>query len=1278
MRELIIEQLEKAILGPFEGQKEVIKLNPFQFYFTGILYPQSNPKKEGIGDISEAMMDDVFPTIDNEDRIDKDTRKEGFYSENDDLGDEILSTDFNPSAFGLSFSVQRKESFVVKLSFGKYFELKDKNEKDERKNAVLCYERNQFDFSIPFFISGDDINVKTNDFETDGEREARRVINLFNKEHNLKLQLLVRELEGNNIITVSLVNESKVESGKSIRDLSTSLFQVSLKIINEEKDIFLPFLDRSEFSKITDPEEIDLKLLYKDYMNFASGHGVSVVWSDLDNNEQNYKSWVGTSHIPKYEVMGNDFNPTELEKDGILDVLFIKPLAGKKFSEDGLERDEMCDKLESFVKVYSNWIQFHRNEKIDSSIDKLPISNENKTILKARANTNLEKCEVLYERMFRGIQLLRNVDLKCFEAFCDANRAMYIQRCFSSYSKKRKEDLKVSTILPGINDAELPDFSKGKAKVNDPGKLYFAKWRPFQLAFLLSQLEGLIYPESEEREQVDLIWFSTGGGKTEAYLGLIAMYLFYRRLRNTKNPDSGAGVSVFMRYTLRLLIKDQYDRAIPLILACDLIRRQNTGIYGKTPYSIGIWVGQSLTPNKNTGTNAGEMDKYFKTSVNHMLSDNPHKAKYKLPVEECPCCGTKLIKIKVKDNKDLIGEWGIKGILLRSGDYDPPFILFCTNKKCEYSLNKSEYGLPIYHVDEDIYKIRPSLVFSTVDKFAALNWDDSSFQLFNFSGSGGNLKRTHEPPELIIQDELHLISSALGTIYGIYEIGINELMSKDIDDKETYKPKIIAATATAKHAERQCRILYGRKKFSQFPPPGISADDSFFARKEKKSEKIHGRIYLGIQPTGFTNTTAQVRLVSLFNQLLPALDVNNDYFDKYYTSLIYFNTVKELGKFRTLIMDDISARSKSLSEYFSTIFKGYVDDEFYELSSQMKADEIAKNLNDLGSNKLYPISSSLYTKGIRKYSDFLNLSEHNKRLTYKRLFNSKKEFDELNLNFETDGDLDELEKINYETFLQNIDREDKKNGEQGIVPQVVAATNMVAVGIDIARFNLMQITGQPKSHSEYIQASSRAGRTYPGIVITTFNPAKNRDRSHYESFVDYHQSFYKHVESTSVTPYSLPALEKAIDAVVFFLAKLYKYRLEDGPNGSIIADGSSIFDFIDDVEQIIFKRIDETGTDYLGIRSGDLINWKRNVHESLQKLKNYWINEWLTKGPQLFYPNYGSFFQYNRNIEQNMNNCLFAGSDKVISIPELRGKKGVMNSLRNVELQSTLQIGKNN
>jgi hypothetical protein len=1274
MRELIKDQLEKAILGPYDGENEILKINPFQFYFTGILYPQSS-SGSGLLSTNEAALDsDLINNSEDRSRSGENVKPVKLSAEEDTLNEEILSTDFNPSALGLSFSVLKKESFVVTISFGKYYEIK-KEDETTKKNKIESYQRKQFVFNVPVSIDGIEIYADHNSFNGDTRKSGIRVLNLINKDHNLKLQLVVREVDSKNIVTVSLVSETKVDSGKSVRDLNGAIFQVGIKVENQTESVFLPFSDKSDFSKIADPEEVEIKLLYKDYMNFASGHGVSVTWSDLDRNKDLKKNWVATSYIPLYEVMSNDFNPKELKDENALDILFIKPLAGKSFSEDGLEMEEMCEKLEAFIKVYDSWITTQREELLDSTIDRLPLSDINKRILKERSRVNLEKCKVLYQRMYDGIQLLRKKE-KCFEAFCDANRAMYMQRYMGSYISKKKKDLDSVFIWPGENDEKLPDYSKGISNEGNPGKPFFAKWRPFQLAFLLSQIVGLEDSESDEREQVDLIWFSTGGGKTEAYLGLIAMYLFYRRLRHEANPDQGAGVSVFMRYTLRLLIKDQYNRAIPLILACDLIRKEKSKSYGQTPYSIGIWVGQSLTPNKNFEKNSQDDTRLFCTSVDYMLLDKPEKAKYKLPIDECPCCGTKIerINIKVAGYK---GKWGIKGVAKKDGSQGPPYTLFCTNVQCEFTLEKSTYGFPIYHVDEDIYRVRPSLVFSTIDKFASLNWNEDSFHLFNFEGHADSLKRTNDPPELIIQDELHLISSALGTIYGVYEIGINELMSRSLDEEKTFKPKIIAATATAKHAERQCRILYGRKKFSQFPPPGISADDSFFARKEEKTEKSYGRLYVGVQPTGYTNTTAQVRLVSLFNQLLPKIDMDNKEFDKYCTSLIYFNTVKELGKFRTLVMDDISVRSKALADLFGSIHKGHKEDEFFELSSQMKPEDITKNLNALGTNKLYTIEPSLFQKGIRKYSDFLGLNENKRKATFLRLFDSKDEFELLSLKYETEGDSKELEEQNFQTLFGFFEEKERNVLVNGSVPNIVAATNMVSVGIDIARFNVMQITGQPKSHAEYIQASSRAGRTYPGIVITTFNPAKNRDRSHYEAFVDYHQAFYKHVESTSVTPYSEPALEKALDASVFFLAEVFKYRLEHNVKGKVIADGSSIEDFIDQIASLIEDRIGKTGLDYAGIKDRDLLLWNENVVKALQSLKEYWEFQWQSKQGKLFYPDNKSFVSNHPYLNENMNNCLYAGSDMVISTPELKGKRGVMNSLRNVELQCSLQIGDN-
>ena len=125
------------------------------------------------------------------------------------------------------------------------------------------------------------------------------------------------------------------------------------------------------------------------------------------------------------------------------------------------------------------------------------------------------------------------------------------------------------------------------------------QYRPFQLAFFLLNLEAILNEDSEERNDiVDLLWFPTGGGKTEAYLALTAYTIISR---NILNGENSGGVSVIMRYTLRLLTAQQFERATKLILALEFLRRHliesERFNWGKLPISIGMWVGASTTPN---------------------------------------------------------------------------------------------------------------------------------------------------------------------------------------------------------------------------------------------------------------------------------------------------------------------------------------------------------------------------------------------------------------------------------------------------------------------------------------------------------------------------------------------------------------------------------------------------------------------------------------------------------------------------------------------------------
>ncbi len=328
------------------------------------------------------------------------------------------------------------------------------------------------------------------------------------------------------------------------------------------------------------------------------------------------------------------------------------------------------------------------------------------------------------------------------------------------------------------------------------------------------------------------------------------------------------------------------------------------------------------------------------------------------------------------------------------------------------------------------------------------------------------------PPELIIQDELHLISGPLGTIVGHYESVIERLCRRD-----GHVTKIIASTATIRHSTQQCIALYDRQSF-EFPPQGLTAGDSYFAFENRN---VPGRLYVGVLGTGLkSHATAQVRVTSsLLQSVMPppiAKDgeeeepkLPEDEFiaeaDPYGTLVWYFNSLRELGHATTMCTGDIPEFLKGLSH------RGNVPwdyrrriREFVELTSRRSADEIP-------------------------------------------------------------------------AILSQLERPWRPKPKGAYPVDILLATNMISVGVDVPRLGLMVVTGQPKNTSEYIQATSRVGRRYPGLVVTVYNQTKSRDRSHYEQFIAYHQAYYRYVEATSVTPFSPPARDRALRGLVMALAR---------------------------------------------------------------------------------------------------------------------------------------------
>lgn len=829
----------------------------------------------------------------------------------------------------------------------------------------------------------------------------------------LRIALAVREVVsdgqdcqlpvGTRSVSVFLVNR-RVPAPDEIRDEAFA-FQTRLEVASED-----PFVPRPNVRSLgsDDWDERVADLQYRDVCEYAVGHNVA---TELDLCDGHCRI-VRTCWIPQAEV--ERVAPAEI-KSVELSMDRLGAIA------DGNEAHE---KLAPFVVEYRAWIHSQGDGAPGSPLRR-----------KETGQELLNRARVAADRIEQGIALLN--DPECLEAFRIANRAM------AAAAKQRM----------GVMQHKPPESV-------DPS------WRPFQLAFLLMNLKGIARPNDPDREVVDLLFFPTGGGKTEAYLGLAAFTLVLRRLQNPEIRS--AGLSVLMRYTLRLLTLDQLGRAATLICALELERQNDVDKLGEWPFEIGLWVGKAATPNVMGRKGDNNKDSARAKTI---AFQNDDRKPSPIPLEDCPWCGTKFKAASFR--------------LIPNPDEPLDLRITCINRDCAFSRGNA---LPILAVDEPIYRRLPCFMIATVDKFAAMPWTGEvgaffgRVQRFNKQGfygpchpSMGNALPVDRllPPDLVIQDELHLISGPLGTIAGLYETALDELSAREVDGKRV-RPKIVASTATVRRAENQIRALFNHRLVDIFPPPGPDRRNSFFAETHTTAESS-ARLYLGIAAQG---RSPKVVMLRVYVALLAAAqrwymqhdrksDLPNPA-DPYMTVLGYFNSLRELGGARRLIEDEVRNRvyrygsRKRVGEPTGVFVDREIDYDPVELTSRESTAKV---------------------------------SEAKRRLS---------------LSFEEKGNVD-----------------------------VAIATNMISVGLDITRLGLMVIFGQPKTSAEYIQASSRVGRdhTKPGLVVSILNVHKPRDRSHYERFCAYHESFYRSVEATSVTPFSPRALDRALAGTLVALAR---------------------------------------------------------------------------------------------------------------------------------------------
>jgi hypothetical protein len=442
-------------------------------------------------------------------------------------------------------------------------------------------------------------------------------------------------------------------------------------------------------------------------------------------------------------------------------------------------------------------------------------------------------------------------------------------------------------------------------------------------------------------------------------------------------------------------------------------------------------------------------------------------------------------------------------------------------------------------VDEDIYETKPSFVIGTIDKFAQVAFKEEAGCLLGVDPPN--------PPELIIQDELHLISGPLGTITGLYEAAITKLCTRG-----SVQPKIIASTATIKNAKEQIKALYGMD-YSQFPPQGISINDSFFACLSSEKEKASRR-YMGILAAGTSRALTFNRIMGamLFaSRYLIDAGYSEEVIDSFWTETGYFNTLRELGSALTRIVDSVQDRYQYLK---NTKFKDRYPfksgseryDRYFELTSR-------QNSNNLGEAIQNNLLISYKADALTRPYDFL------------------------------------------------------------------VASNMISVGVDVSRLNSMLVVGQPIKTSEYIQSSSRVGRSTPGLVIVEYHPSMVRDRSFYEQFIQFHSSLYKFVEATSITPFSDRARDRGLQALYVVLCRYFVPELRGNKdaknyrknNPKLEAIRRYILDYVsivdpDEVENVALEIAEiETVWEERASHSTELIYWSYVEKDTALFKKDY-------------------------------------------------------------------------
>ena len=1053
LRDEMEELIRDDLIGPIGGPEEELDDAPVDRYVLALLAPRFNFAPTGSNgsagsaqeDGEESVAADTLPEDGLADAgITADFGEEGTAEDRPPAVDQLV-----PSSFGMTFALDGEcEELQATAGWGAYARQTSEHRLDRDGKPARVWQRRPCGGEVRFALSG---RGSLGPFTPDPD------------EPEVVVRGLVRRRGEQLLVSLFLVNAQLGDGGRSVPRWCC---QASLAVEHPDgRPVFVRRpVQAAELAPEVDRDELaGLEMLYRDSAELAVGHGVGVHATESpDAPDRGLR--IQTEAMPAQEVPRTDAPlPADFSEQAIREP-FTAALAAldmKTLSETG--DAALPGLLAPLADAYEGWIAAQERRITDPE--------QRLEQHAARACEHLRVARETLARIRAGIAALGAPDVA--EAFRFANHAMWQQRVHTLAAEERRHDDSLK-LHAAVTAADVPENRS---------------WRPFQLAFVLLALPAVADPTHPERAGdqglVDLLFFPTGGGKTEAYLGLTAFAIAIRRLQGSvAGRDGRDGVAVLMRYTLRLLTLQQFQRAAALLCACELRRRALYGKgetaerrrWGTTPMRIGLWVGQASTPNRTE--DAEQWVKQARQRSGGVRGSSP------LQLARCPWCGSPL-----EGGRDIEVDAHRLRTLLTCSD---------TSGQCPFTpRNSLGEGLPAVVVDEEVYRLLPSLVIATVDKLARMPWEGRVQALFGqvsrrcerhgYLTAGEEHPGSHpkrgtlpavsvteceplRPPDLIIQDELHLISGPLGSLVGLYETAVDELCCSTVNGRRV-RPKVIASTATIRRAGDQVARLFDRE-LRVFPPPGLDARDSFFALQRDQPEdwdERPGRLYLGVCAPGrrFKHVLIRVYVAQLQAAWTilgrqPGLDA-----DAYITLVGYFNSLRELGGMRRLVEDDVQSR---LFGGGGREGRGRLILE--ELTSRKSASDIPQVLDQLG------VARS--SQDVRKQ---------------------------------------------------------RKEGEPMSI-DVLLATNMISVGVDVPRLGAMVVAGQPKSTSEYIQASSRIGRRHPGLVLAVYNWARPRDLSHYETFCHYHRTLYRQVEAFSVTPFAPRALDRGLTGVLASLLRL--------------------------------------------------------------------------------------------------------------------------------------------